>query len=141
MDYTDLVQRALDADRSALARVRRLAGWILEDPARVRGVDDLAERAAMSRRNLIRVFRRATGMAPARYVEHARVALARQLLAATGLPVKAIAARCGFRNEERMRRAFQRAFGASPRRYAGCPVPTRPPKRYGVAVRFTGSYW
>ena len=113
-----IVREAIGADRSAPARVRELARWILEDPVRAQGIEGLAARAAMSRRNLERLFVLVMGVAPSRYVERARVALASRLLAETHLPAKSIAARCGFGSEERMRRAFNRVVGASPRRYA-----------------------
>ena len=116
--HTDIVRQAIVADRSARARVGDLARWILEDPGRVRGIDGLAERAAMSRRNLARVFLAVTELTPSQFVERARVMLAGRLLRETGLSAKAIASRCGFGNEERMRRAFNRVVGASPRRYA-----------------------
>ena len=121
-DYRELIESQLAADRSTRARVRRLAAWILEDPMRPRCVEELADRAAVSVRTLSRLFRRETGTTPARFVEQARVRLARLMLEETELGIGSIAARCGFENGERMRRAFHRALGQSPRRYAssGC---------------------
>jgi transcriptional regulator GlxA family with amidase domain len=117
-DYRELIETHLAADRSARARVRRLVAWILEDPARARSVEELADRAAVSPRTLSRLFRRETGTTPARFVEQARIGLARLMLEKTDLQIASIAARSGFENGERMRRAFHRALGASPRRYA-----------------------
>ena len=127
MSYDPIVRETLDGDRSSHARVLRLARWIAEDPRRVPGLDALAERAAMSRRNLIRHFARATGMAPSRYVERSRVLLARRLLGETRLPAKSVAAHCGFRSAEAMRRAFQRVLGACPRHYAARSAVDVPP--------------
>ena len=129
MDYDHIIQEALAADRSSHTRVRRLVRWIEEDPRRAGCLDALAERAAMSRRNLIRHFSRATGMAPSRYVERARVLLARRLLDEAGLPAKSVALHCGFRSGEAMRRAFHRVLGKSPRRYAEEAAATVPPNR------------
>jgi transcriptional regulator GlxA family with amidase domain len=134
-----IVREAAQEDRSAPARVRALAHWIARDPARPHDVAALAERAAMSARSLERWFVRIQGMTPSRFVQAARLALARRLLDETSLPVKAIARRCGYGNEERMRRAFHRALGASPRRYAAALGASVPPNAYGLDVRFSGS--
>jgi len=139
MEYDRIVRETLTADRSSHARVLRLARWIAEDPRHAPGLDALAERAAMSRRNLIRHFVRVTGMAPSRYVERARVLLARRLLDETGLPAKSIAEHCGFRSGEAMRRAFHRVLGASPRECTAGPGVNVPPSRYADDVRPSGS--
>jgi transcriptional regulator GlxA family with amidase domain len=108
----------LQADPSPRSRVRRLIEWIREDPSRPLGVDHLADRAAMSRRNLSRLFARETGSTPARFVEQARLELARRLLERAGVRVTWVAARAGFESAERMRRAFHRRFAMSPTDYA-----------------------
>jgi transcriptional regulator GlxA family with amidase domain len=141
--HASIVHRALEANRTALARVRAIARRIAEDPSRVDRCDRLAEGAAMSLRNLQRLFVHATGLTPARFVERARLLLAQRFLRETDLPLKAIAHRCGFGNEERMRRAFHRAEGVAPSeyaaRYAGAGRSSVPPIRYDEVVRATGS--
>jgi transcriptional regulator GlxA family with amidase domain len=112
------IEAHLKADLSPRSRVRRLVEWILEDPARPRNIEHLADRAAMSPRNLSRVFVQETGTTPARFVEQARIGLARRLLARTGVRVAWVAACAGFESAERMRRAFQRRLATSPRDYA-----------------------
>ena len=123
MDYASheldaLVQAHLAADTSPRARLRRVVSSILEDPAAHHDIARLAERAAMSPRTLSRAFRRETGTSPARFVEHARLRLARALLERGDFRVASVASRAGFRNAERMRRAFHRGLGASPSRLA-----------------------
>ena len=71
----------------------------------------------MSERTFLRRYREATGLTPARAIERLRVEAARQLLADTRLPVKRVAARCGFGSEETMRRGFLRLQGVSPQDY------------------------
>lgn len=121
-DLQALIESHAAADRSARARVRRLTAWILADPTRPHSIEHLAEHAAVSPRTLSRLFRRETGTSPAKFVERARLELARGLLDSTGMRVDSIAARSGFGNGERMRRAFRRALGLGPRAYAssGC---------------------
>ena len=64
-----------------------------------------------------RLFLREVGMPPARFIERARVDLARRLLEESDLRVASVARRCGMGNEERLRRAFHRHVGMSPRSY------------------------
>jgi transcriptional regulator GlxA family with amidase domain len=46
-----------------------------------------------------------------------RLEAARRALEETTVPIKCIALDCGFRDEERMRRAFVRCLGVSPLDY------------------------
>jgi transcriptional regulator GlxA family with amidase domain len=78
------------------ARFERLHAWIADHLRADLSVASLAAAAAMSERSFVRHYRRATGMTPARAVERIRVEVARQVLE-QGLPVKRVAARCGFR--------------------------------------------
>jgi transcriptional regulator GlxA family with amidase domain len=140
MDFAArILEGAKAADRSAQARIGELMRWILANPDLAGDGERLAGRAAMSRRNLERLFQRICGTTPARFVEAARLAVASRLLEQTGLPVKAIAQRCGFGDEERMRRAFRRRFGLSPRAYAAGAAMTVPPIGYRAVERVAGS--
>jgi len=112
------IESHLQADRSPRSRIRRLAAWIREDPARAHRIEQLADRAAMSTRSLSRLFIRETGLPPSRFVQQARVDLARRLLEHSGARVAWVAQRAGFESAERMRRAFRRGLGMSPRDYA-----------------------
>ncbi len=80
-------------------------------------VELLAERAHMSPRHFTRVFREQMQCPPAKFVERMRVETARRLLEETPLQVAAVAERCGFGDEERMRRAFLRQLKVSPSAY------------------------
>ena len=77
----------------------------------------LAQKAGMSERSFCRHYAEATGITPARAVERLRVEAARRLLCDTRLPVKRIAARCGFGSEETLRRSFMRLLAATPQNY------------------------
>ena len=80
-------------------------------------VERLAEKANMSPRNFARVYTAHTNQSPAKAVERMRSEAARLLLEETQLPVSVIASRCGFGDDERLRRALHRAFGVSPSDY------------------------
>ena len=103
--------------RDAEQRFDGLHRWIadhLEDPLHV---EDLAAHMNMSPRNFSRLYSRQMGAPPAKAVEAIRAEAARDMLETTDLSVKQIAARCGFRDEERMRRTFMRLMSVSPSDY------------------------
>jgi transcriptional regulator GlxA family with amidase domain len=98
-------------------RFAELHAWIEANLADDLSLPRLAGQAGMSERTFGRRYREATGTTPAQAVERLRVELARQLLLDTQLPLKRIAARCGFGTNETMRRAFLRVQGVSPQDY------------------------
>ncbi len=98
-------------------RFDELHAWIAENLTCELGIPTLAEQAGMSERSFIRHYRADTGQTPARAIELIRVETARRLLSDTGLPVKRIAANCGFGSEETLRRSFLRAIGVTPQAY------------------------
>lgn len=104
--------------------IRALVDAIVAEPGGDHRVSALAERAALSERQLSRLFLRQARTSPARFVERVRVEAARDLLEAGGLPVEAIAERCGFGSAETMRRAFLRVLEVGPAEYR---------RRFGVA--------
>jgi transcriptional regulator GlxA family with amidase domain len=94
-----------------------LIEWITEHLDEELDVERLAERAHMSPRHFTRVFRQQMHCPPAKFVERVRIETARRLLEETPLQVTAVAQRCGFGDEERMRRAFLRQLKVSPSAY------------------------
>ncbi|HUL55910.1 MAG TPA: helix-turn-helix domain-containing protein, partial [Usitatibacter sp.] len=100
-------------------RIAPLAAWIIQDPRREFSAELLASQAAMSVRTLSRLFVREMGITPSKFVEKVRLGVARNLLETSRLRLAAIAAQSGFGSEERMRRAFRRAYGTSPRAHVG----------------------
>jgi transcriptional regulator GlxA family with amidase domain len=71
----------------------------------------------MKFRCLARLFRSEVGMAPAAWVEAARVTAARAMLEDGQHTPKQVAARCGFANADVLRRAFARHVGGTPAEY------------------------
>lgn len=96
-------------------------------------VTDLAEVVHLSPRQFSRAFKTETGQSPARAVEKLRVEAARELIEQGRHTFEAVAARTGFNDPERMRRAFLRAFGRPPQeiRRAARRVPTFAPRTSG----------
>jgi transcriptional regulator GlxA family with amidase domain len=77
-------------------------------------VEDLAEQAGMSSRHFTRAFIAETGTTPSKAVERLRIEVARQRVQSSGEAIERVAQLTGFRDPERMRRAFIRAFGQPP---------------------------
>jgi transcriptional regulator GlxA family with amidase domain len=88
--------------------LRDLPEWIVSHLGSDLSVERLAERAAMSTRNFARVFRRETGLTPAKFVERARIDAARRCLEDAAVGLEEVASRCGFTSAEQLRRTFHR---------------------------------
>jgi transcriptional regulator GlxA family with amidase domain len=92
--------------------------WIHEHLDAELSVEVLAARANMSVRNFGRLFRRRLGSTPAQYVRRARLDAARRQIEGTAnLRLKAVARRCGFADEQQLRRAFRVGVGVTPAEY------------------------
>jgi transcriptional regulator GlxA family with amidase domain len=94
-----------------------LERWIAEHLNEDLTVETLARKQNMSPRNFARVFAQKRGRTPAKAVEAIRVDAARRRLEETSERIEAIARSCGFGNEERLRLAFARTLGITPRDY------------------------
>lgn len=97
--------------------IRAVVDGIVADPGADHRISELAERAALSERQLSRIFVREAMTTPGRFVERVRVEAARDLLETTSMSVDAVAARCGFGSDETLRRAFVRVVGIKPSEY------------------------
>jgi transcriptional regulator GlxA family with amidase domain len=91
-----------------------LLAWAREHLDAPLTVEDLAEQANMSSRHFTRAFIAETGTTPSKAVERLRVEVARQRVQSSGEAIERVAETTGFRDPERMRRAFIRAFGQPP---------------------------
>ena len=96
------------------ARFAALLSWARERLHQSLDVERLAEQAAMSPRHFSRAFAAEVGVTPAKAIERLRVEAAREKVEAGAEPIDNIAAKVGFGDPERMRRAFVRAFGQPP---------------------------
>jgi transcriptional regulator GlxA family with amidase domain len=95
-------------------RFGALLSWAREHLDAPLTVEDLAEQAGMSSRHFARAFIAETGTTPSKAVERLRIEVARQRVQSSGEAIEQVAQSTGFRDPERMRRAFIRAFGQPP---------------------------
>lgn len=102
------------APRNDLSALMQWARQHLHEPLEV---SQLACRVAMSERTFLRRFSEATGMTPKAWLQHERLARARELLESTAEGSERIAERCGFRSVESFRVAFRNAVGLPPSAY------------------------
>src|SRR6267154_476492 len=91
-----------------------LLAWAREHLDAPLTVEDMAEQAGMSSRHFTRAFIAETGTSPSKAVERLRIEVARQRVQSSSEAIERVAETTGFRDPERMRRAFIRAFGQPP---------------------------
>ncbi|WP_211279960.1 AraC family transcriptional regulator [Bifidobacterium eulemuris] len=80
-------------------------------------VEDLAERAFMSKSQFTAAFRKVTGLSPHAYVLEARMRTASYLLTRTDRPIGHIMRACGYADASVFGAAFRKRMGQSPREY------------------------
>jgi AraC-like DNA-binding protein len=108
-----------ESDRVAIApvRLKRVIDFIENNLAQPLTLELLAHIAGLSVFHFARVFRRATGVSPYRYVCDRRLLLAQRLLMERELAVQDIAPLCGFPRHANFSAAFAKARGMSPSQY------------------------
>jgi AraC-like DNA-binding protein/mannose-6-phosphate isomerase-like protein (cupin superfamily) len=80
-------------------------------------LDTLAGNVHMSKYHLIHIFKENTGMTPMKYLLHARMTAARDLLRRTELPIGEIAGMVGYGNVLAFSRVFKNSEGVTPTDY------------------------
>jgi transcriptional regulator GlxA family with amidase domain len=100
--------------KAPAGRFGPLLTWAREHLDAPLTVEDLAEQAGMSSRHFARAFIAETGTTPSKAVERLRIEVARQRVQSSSEAIERVAQSTGFRDPERMRRAFIRAFGQPP---------------------------
>ena len=93
--------------------IQNIIAYLNEHLAEEISLQDLAERFYISPNHLNRVFRQATGTTVINYVNHKRIALARQLMRHNQTAAEA-AANVGFRDYSTFYRVYKKLVGTSP---------------------------
>ena len=100
--------------KAPTGRFGPLLTWAREHLDAPLTVEHLAERAGMSTRHFTRAFIAETGATPSKAIERLRIEVARARVQSSSEAIERVAETTGFRDPERMRRAFIRAFGQPP---------------------------
>ena len=98
-----------------VSRFSDVMAWARDHLDEALPIERLADRAALSVRQFTRAFKDTTGMPAAKFVERLRIERARSLVEAGMGSMEEIARVSGFQTAERMRRAFVRNSGRTPR--------------------------
>lgn len=115
-DAASVLRRAAgggDADR-----IGRAMAYIEQNADRRLTVPAVARQVAMSPSHFAHRFREVASVTPMRYLKYVRLARARDLLLADGLPVAEVADRIGYGSPSHFTRDFKRHYGLAPGRYA-----------------------
>ncbi|WP_138467297.1 helix-turn-helix domain-containing protein [Poseidonocella sp. HB161398] len=93
---------------------RRIRGYIEDNLARPMELKEMAALLGMAPCRFSRAFRKSFGRPPYAHVTARRLEAAKRLLARSALPIKAVAADCGFSDQAHLTRMFSAAFGETP---------------------------
>lgn len=110
MQFSSLLRLDPDSDR-----MRRVMSFMRENLERSLSLERLADVANLSVRQFGRSFFKATGTTPAKLVEQLRVEAAKPRIDEGREPLNVIARSVGFTDTDRMRLAFLRVLGRTPR--------------------------
>lgn len=98
-------------------RLSQVLTQLLSAPQQAWNMDSLAELAAMSRANFMRVFQQKIGMAPGKFLTQLRLQQAALLLNQSQKSVLGVALDVGYQSEAHFSKAFKSAYGMSPSQY------------------------
>jgi len=108
----------------ALMRVGEVVSLIERDFARPLTLEQLARTAHLSKNQLLRVFREATGRTPVQFLLRVRLDRAARLLRDSAMNVTQVASAVGFADPNYFSRRFREAMGVSPTAYRRRQRPT-----------------
>ena len=104
-------------------RLSATMGAMHGDPAQRWTLQELAERAGMSRSSFAMRFKETVGETPMEYLKRWRMLLAADRLENSSDPISVIARSLGYESESAFSTAFKRVMGCSPRQFSRAPKP------------------
>ncbi len=112
-----LITSVGEQHRQTQSPVERAIDDLIATPASPWSLKEVADKHGVSREHLTRAFLDRIGTSPAAWLNHARVAKVRHLLAQTDITLRDIAAQAGFASLHTMARLIKEATGLSPSQY------------------------
>lgn len=97
--------------------ISQAQSWLQENFAEEIKLADIAEKFALSERQIVRRFKLATGKTPAMYLQYIRINAAMDLLQATNLSIQDIASRVGLADKSYFAAVFKKTLSVSPSEY------------------------
>lgn len=101
-------------EAQALVRIGKVIDYMESNLSEKIYIDNLASMACMSKRNFMRIFKRAVGLSPVHYLMQVRLQKARQLLRETDYQIADISVICGFSDSNYFIKCFKQSFGTTP---------------------------
>lgn len=102
-------------------RMRKLEIFVQEHLHDILSVARLAEQVGMGIWSFSRAFKEATGSPAHQYIVNARIKRAKALLANPDMPLREIAAQCGFSDQAHMTRLIKASLGLTPKQWRNRP--------------------
>jgi AraC family transcriptional regulator len=97
--------------------VRRAIEYMHANLAGSVRLEDIAGAVGLSVFHFSRTFRHTTGLAPHRYLTHARIDKVKELLLVSEQSLAAIAEEAGFSDQSHMSKVFRRLAGTTPKQF------------------------
>jgi AraC-like DNA-binding protein len=115
--YERLALRSADPEGERERLLEAVRQRIVAQPMRAVKVEALAAEYGMTRSHFSHFFRECTGLTPGRFMTETRIREAARLLVEARLPLKQVAAACGFSNVNHFSKVFRRFHHRSPGAY------------------------
>jgi AraC family transcriptional regulator len=124
--YANVSFRPLESGSLETHLRHRISEFVDENLSESLTLDELASLAGLSPYHFSRKFKSSFGMPPHAFVVARRVAKAKRLLCDKRLPLKVVAADCGFADQSHFNRIFRRYTGTTPSQFRdGRGIPVR----------------
>lgn len=97
--------------------INEAVAYIQQNFHRELTIDEVASFCKLNRNYFSRKFKKEMGCTPQEYLIHQRLTSAADLMRLTDLPIKAIAAQCGYPNQFHFSQAFKKCYGLPPQEW------------------------
>lgn len=97
--------------------INEAAVYIQQNYNRNLTVDEVAAFCKLNRNYFSRKFKKAMGCTPQEFLIHQRLTNAAEFMRLTDLPIKTIAAQCGYQNQFHFSQAFKKRYGLPPQEW------------------------